>query len=90
MEISGNAQLSGQTAGRKLRSSETRAPPVTPTSRGPTAKKPNRRPNAGSPVSKAGPNEDEDEEQTPKAPATSLGSVPLLLAIPLRPQIKPW
>ena len=88
METSGNAQLSGQTSGRKLRSSETRAPPMTPTSRGRTAKKPDRRPNAGSPVREAGPNEDEDEEQTPKAPATTLGSIPLLLAQPLRPQIK--
>ena len=87
METSGNAQLSGQTSSRKLRCSETRAPPMTPTSRGRTAKKPGR-PNAGSPVREAGPNEDEDEEQTPKAPATALGSIPLLLAQPLRPQIK--
>ena len=88
MEISANTQLSGQTSGRKLRSSEARAPPMTPTSRGRTAKKPDRRPNAGSPFREAGPNEDEDEKQIPKAPATSLGSVPLLLAQPLRPQKK--
>ena len=88
MEISGNAQLSGQTSGRKLRASETSAPPMTPSSRGRTAKKPDRRLNVGSPVREAGRNDVEDEEQPPKAPAPSLGSVPLILAQPLRFQSK--